>query len=197
MMSGLTLVLGGVRSGKSAFAEQIASASGPRILYIATAEATDAEMLLRIQRHRGRRPSNWQTLETPYDPAAALLQHGEGCDAILLDCLSIWVSNLLLAALPSEAFDTVAAERAEAGALTSVDELLDWQRQSGIAMILVSNEVGQGVVPPYPLGRLYRDILGRANQRVAARADRVYYLIAGLALDLKCLGASPFLPRET
>jgi adenosylcobinamide kinase/adenosylcobinamide-phosphate guanylyltransferase len=175
-MATLTLILGGARSGKSTLAERLA-AQYARVTYLATAQALDDEMAARIVKHRADRPAHWRTVECPLDPAAALREHAADTDCFLLDCLTLLVSNLLLA---DEA-------GAEAGIRRATDALLTAYRETGADLILVSNEVGLGLVPAYPLGRAYRDVLGKANQRLAAVADRVYLLVAGLPLDVKQL----------
>ena len=180
-MSRLTLVLGGVRAGKSAFAQRLAS-SGRRVLFVATAEAGDAEMAARIAAHQASRPPEWMTLEEPVDLVSALAPVVDGYDTVLLDCLTIWVSNLLLRT-PNPAAAEVIASGAE--------ELLALQRRSEAAWIVVSNEVGLGVIPPTELGRAYEDALGRVNQLFAAQADAVYFMAAGLPLQLKGEPGSP------
>ena len=177
----LALILGGARSGKSAFAEQLAE-QGRRVLFVATAEALDKDMKRRIDAHRARRPPEWDTLEEPRDLTSILPKALEGHDACLLDCLTMWVSNLLLA---NEA-------NADAEILMEVDHLLDVYDHSPASWVVVSNEVGLGVVPSSGLGSRYRDLLGRVNQAVASRADKVYLMVAGLALELKSLGALPY-----
>ncbi|GAB4542561.1 MAG: bifunctional adenosylcobinamide kinase/adenosylcobinamide-phosphate guanylyltransferase [Anaerolineae bacterium] len=182
----LTLVLGGARAGKSDYAEQLVAGYGPRVLYVATAEVKDEEMRARVQMHRARRNTSWTTLEAPAQVGAALLAARPAADAILLDCLTLLVTNLVLAyAGDEEMVDPVDEEAADAAVAAEIEALLKAQTQLGLPMVVVSNEVGLGVVPPYPLGRLYRDVLGRANQRLAAIADRVYLLIAGLPMTLK------------
>ena len=175
----LTLLLGGARSGKSSYAQQLAHANGGSVLFVATAEAGDAEMQARIQAHRAERPITWQTLEAPLNVAAALSKE-EVSAVVLLDCLTLLASNVL-AALP-EPVDNEAAEEA---LLTEVDALLAAYEQGAAHWIVISNEVGLGLVPPYPLGRIYRDALGRANQRVAAAADEVLFMVAGLPMRVK------------
>ena len=175
-MSRLTLVLGGVRAGKSAFAQRLAS-SGQRVLVVATAEAGDAEMAARIAAHQASRPAEWTTLEAAVDVAEALAPVVDGYDTVLLDCLTLWVSNLLQRAPdPASAGEAVAAQ---------AEALLALQRRSGAAWVVVSNEVGLGVIPPSELGRAYEDALGRVNQMYAAQADAVYFMAAGLPLQLK------------
>ena len=176
----LILILGGARSGKSAFAERLAMPAR-RALFVATAEALDDDMARRIAAHRSARPQSWHTLEEALDLAAAMRPVVNAYDAVLLDCLTLWVSNMLL--------KSEGVSNAEADILAAASALLDLYEASSAAWILVSNEVGQGVVPPSALGRAYRDALGRVNALVAARADKVYLMSAGLALDLKALGA--------
>jgi adenosylcobinamide kinase/adenosylcobinamide-phosphate guanylyltransferase len=181
----LVLILGGARAGKSAYAERWVAGYGPRVLYVATAETKDDEMQLRIQGHRARRPATWTTLEAPTQVGRALLAAQLPADAILLDCLTLLVTNLVLAYGEEVAEDSAAAQAAEASVNAEIEALLTAYRQLGLPMLVVSNEVGMGLVPPYPLGRFYRDVLGRANQRMAAAADRVYLLVAGLPMTLK------------
>ena len=178
----LVLLLGGARSGKSAAAERLAQA-GRRVLFIATAEALDEDMRRRIAAHRERRPSGWDTLEEPLDPAGRAGPIVSRYDTVVLDCLTLWVSNLLL-----RHEDDPGAEEL---ILDAAGGLLDLIERSTATWILISNEVGLGVVPPSPLGRAYRDALGRVNQLAAARAGRVYLMVAGLALELKELNAQP------
>ena len=182
MKKELILILGGARSGKSSFAERLAR-RGRQVLFVATAEARDEDMKRRIAAHRERRPAGWDTLEEPLDPAAALRPVLDRYGTFLLDCLTLWVSNLLLDK-PGHAEDGSRIPDA-------ARELLDLIQESPATWILVSNEVGQGIVPSSTLGRTYRDVLGRVNQLAASRADRVYLMTAGLALELKTLGARP------
>jgi adenosylcobinamide kinase/adenosylcobinamide-phosphate guanylyltransferase len=165
----LTLVLGGARSGKSRYAESLIAALPPPWFYVATAEAGDAEMADRIAAHRARRGKEWQTIEAPDDVAAALTDAARGAP-LLVDCLTLWLSNRMLAEADVEA----EATRLEA-ALAS--------RRAPV--ILVSNEVGYGIVPDNALARRFRDLQGRLNQRMAARADRVVLMVAGLPLVVK------------
>ena len=184
MAAQLTLITGGARSGKSAFAERLA-ARGNRVLFVATAEALDDDMARRIAAHRGSRPTEWDTLEEPRSLPEAIRRKADGADSaydtIIVDCLTIWVSNLLL--LHEGNAD------AEARIVEAAKKLLDVRASSSASWIVVTNEVGLGVVPSSSLGRTYRDALGRVNSLVASRADKVYLMAAGLALDLKALGA--------
>ena len=176
MSKRLTLVLGGARSGKSSYAQGLAGGA-ERVLFVATAEAGDQDMERRIGAHREQRPDHWDTLEEPI----ALTRAMEGClhsyDTIIVDCLTLWVSNLLLMArsTQSETIDFASETR----------RLLDLYRKGGASWVVVSNEVGLGVVPATELGRIYADELGRVNQAVAAESDEVFFMAAGLPLKIK------------
>jgi len=174
----LVLILGGARSGKSGFAERLARERGGSVLVVATATAGDAEMARRIAAHRAARPGAWRTLEAPVAVAERLAAEAPA-DTVVLDCLTLLVSNLLLA---GEAAGEAAVQ---ARVVAELDQLWAVFAAGRATWLVVSNEVGLGLVPPYPLGRRYRDLLGLVNQRVAARADRVYLLVAGLPLELK------------
>ena len=167
----IVYVSGGARSGKSRFAETYAARSGDDVTYLATAQAFDDEMRDRIARHRGDRPAIWHTAEEPLDVAQAA--RNIQTPTLLLDCLSLWVSNLLLAGEPEDRM------------LAATDDLLAALRERGGLSVLVSNEVGLGIVPDNALARAYRDALGRVNQRVAAASDEAYLLVSGLPLQLK------------
>ena len=180
-MAGLWFVTGGARSGKSAHAERLAAASGRPVTYIATMEPLDDELVRRVEAHRAARPASWDTVEAPLDPVAALAaMDSEHC--ALLDCLSLWVGNRMgpLGESPS-AEDLV---RLEADLSGEVARLIETARARAGETIVVTNEVGSGLVPPYPLGRAYRDVLGRVNQQVSAAADRAWLLVSGRALEL-------------
>lgn len=181
-MGELTLILGGARSGKSAYAERLAREGGD-VLFVATATAGDDEMARRIATHRAERPPAWRTLEVSRDVAGAVAAVSPPAATVLLDCVTLLVSNILLA--HESAGDAAIGRAVDA----EIDALLAGVAAGEARWIVVSNEVGMGLVPPYPLGRAYRDLLGRANARLAARADRAYLLVAGLPLDLKRLMA--------
>jgi adenosylcobinamide kinase/adenosylcobinamide-phosphate guanylyltransferase len=178
----LIFVLGGARSGKSRYAEQLAAElSGDRgVLYVATAEAWDEEMRARIAKHKADRPASWRTVEAPRNAGAAAAEALAGEPVVLLDCMTLLTSNVLIA-LPEGA----TAQEAEAAALAEAQGVLDAFGAGEATWIVVSNEVGLGIVPAYPLGRLYRDALGRVNQRLAAEADRVVFMVAGLPMRLR------------
>jgi adenosylcobinamide kinase / adenosylcobinamide-phosphate guanylyltransferase len=167
----LTFVLGGARSGKSRYAESLVAALPPPLIYVATAEAGDDEMGARIAAHRARRGADWRTIEAPRDLRGALAECGNA--PALLDCLTLWLSNLMLGKADIEA-EIKGLEAAFVAAAAPV--------------VVVANEVGCGIVPEFPLGRKFRDLQGTLNQRIAARADRVVLMVAGLPLLIK---ASP------
>jgi adenosylcobinamide kinase / adenosylcobinamide-phosphate guanylyltransferase len=184
----LILLLGGARSGKSTLAEQLAERLAPdgRVLYVATAQAGDDEMRERIVAHRSRRPAEWRTLEEPLRLAERLGAEVGDARVVLVDCATLWVTNLLLDAC-GESEDV--PPTVEASVLNATADLLNAYERGVATYVVVSNEVGLGLVPPYPLGRAYRDVLGRVNQRLAAAADEVYLLVAGLPVELKALAA--------
>ena len=178
----LRFVLGGARSGKSAFAERLARQGG-RVLYVATAQAFHEDMERRIAVHRSQRPQEWGTLEEPLALPSLLPADLHGYDTCLLDCVTMWVSNLLP--------NLEGSPDAQGEILANAERLLEVCANSSATWILVSNEVGLGVVAPSTLGVAYRDALGRVHQAIAARADEVYFMVAGLALEMKSLGVLP------
>lgn len=190
-MSGhVTLILGGARSGKSAHAERLARQRGRPVLYLATAVAGDEEMAARIAAHRAQRPASWRTVEAAETIVTALRDHAAPGDTVLLDCLTLWVSNVMLAMVGDADADTIPSHRwleIEARLLADLQSLIATARQHNLTLILVSNEVGMGVVPAFPLGRRFQDLLGRVNQIAAASADTVLLMIAGLPIDLRKL----------
>ncbi|WP_136637011.1 bifunctional adenosylcobinamide kinase/adenosylcobinamide-phosphate guanylyltransferase [Pseudooceanicola onchidii] len=169
MTTPLTLVLGGAASGKSGFAEGLVTATARPRTYIATAQAFDAEMTAKIARHREMRGTGWTTIEAPVDLARALAQ-APADHIILIDCLTLWLTNLLLADRDVEA---------------ATDDLIDTLAKVAAPVVMVSNEVGQGIVPETALARRFREAQGRLNIRMAARADTVIHVVAGLPNVLK------------
>jgi adenosylcobinamide kinase / adenosylcobinamide-phosphate guanylyltransferase len=178
----LIFLLGGARSGKSAYAEHWARQHGQQVLFVATAQAFDAEMTERINRHKASRPAHWTTLEAPLTTGRAIryacAEHPY--DTIVVDCLTLLATNALLqlpeSATQAESDDVILAE---------VDGLLETYYRSSATWLIVSNEVGMGIVPPSKLGRLFQDSLGRANQKLAQAADVVNLLVAGLPWQIK------------
>lgn len=173
-----TLITGGVRSGKSRLAEQHATAYGAPLCYLATAQALDDEMTERIAQHRIRRGPDWQTVEEPLLVPQTLALLDGRYRAILVDCITLWLTNLLLARDP----DQIDLEDHILGDLHRLTATL---REMSTPVILVTNEVGMGIVPEHRLGRLFRDLAGQANQLLAASCDEVYAVISGLPLKLK------------
>ena len=167
-----SLILGGARSGKSACAERLASASGLNVVYIATAQANDTEMAARIAHHRASRPAHWQSVEEPLALAAALRQHARTDRCLLVDCLTLWLSNLL-------------GQDDEARFAQERDALLETLPALEGELLLVSNEVGLGIVPMGALTRRFVDEAGRLHQALAARCEQVLFVAAGLPLVLK------------
>jgi adenosylcobinamide kinase/adenosylcobinamide-phosphate guanylyltransferase len=187
----ITLVTGGARSGKSAWADQRARESGRQVLYVATATAGDDEMAARIAAHQAQRPSHWRTIEEPGNLLHAVQANATPGDAVVVDCLTLWVSNVLLKAIgPERDADMMplsAWTATEASVVNEAQALLTDARDRDLTLILVSNEVGMGVVPATSVGRHYRDILGRVNQVVGSTADALILMVAGLAVDLRLL----------
>ena len=195
-MGKLTLVLGGARSGKSTFAENRAKeVGGDSVLYVATSETKDDEMEKRVEKHRSERSSAWGTVEAPRDVAQALRQVQDtaksAASVVLLDCMTFLVANHLMdaAAPEDDPFDSPSADpfdvQIEADVVAEVEALVKYVSETDVELLVVSNEVGLGVVPPYELGRAYRDILGRANQILARHADEVQLLVAGIPMRIK------------
>lgn len=179
-MGKLTLILGGARSGKSTHAEHLARSIGRNsVLYVATAEARDEEMAARIAQHRSQRPVSWRTLEIAQGVGKHLLAERPPERVILLDCLTLLVSNVLLAE------ESAPSAQAEARVQTEVSDLITSIQQLPAHFLIVSNEVGLGLVPSYALGRTYRDALGRANQTLAQAADEVLFMVAGIPMVVK------------
>ena len=180
--SKITLILGGARSGKSSYAQSLAEESGKSVTFIATAQALDDEMSARIQKHRAERPANWETLEIQFDIAACVEQIKS--KVVILDCITLLISNLLMQFVKDDLVDEtpfMLAVRKEINELASTlrahGQDQDW--------LIISNEVGLGLVPPYQMGRVYRDAIGWANQRLAREADKVIFMVAGIPTIIK------------
>jgi adenosylcobinamide kinase/adenosylcobinamide-phosphate guanylyltransferase len=181
-MPGLTFIIGGARSGKSDFAARVAAEAQGKILFIATAQPLDEEMGRRISAHKRRRPAAWRTLELPRDVGGHLLSHPQDADVVVLDCLTLLISNRLLdAAADADHPDEDAARAVVEKEIEMLCTAIDVSR---LRWLVVSNEVGQGVVPAYPLGRLFRDLLGWANQQLAEAADEVIWMVAGIPVPI-------------
>jgi adenosylcobinamide kinase/adenosylcobinamide-phosphate guanylyltransferase len=179
-----TLVLGGARAGKSDFAQNMAEEKGGAVVYVATAEVLDEEMALRVENHRRSRPQTWSTIEAPRELGRRLSEQTTRFDTVLLDCMTLLVSNVLSEWGEDPNFDE-SLEQGKERLLEELNVLMEWYAANNTDLIIVSNEVGLGLVPPYPLGRVYRDLLGWANKWLAARADTVYLVVAGIPLKIK------------
>lgn len=182
-MGKLILILGGARSGKSSYAEELAAELGGKVAYLATAQALDGEMERRIQKHQDERPEEWDTFEIPLDIAGVYKEHMGQYDVVLLDCLTLLTTNVLMAHTsdidhPDDVLIT------EKGVL-EVEALLELIQRDDASWIVVSNEVGLGLVPAYPSGRVYRDLLGLINKLFAMQADEVLFMIAGLPMKME------------
>lgn len=173
MAGKITFILGGVRSGKSRYAADLAKKGGKEIAFLATCEPLDGEMKKRIARHRQERPKNWDTFEEPRDIAEVLKRIGNKFEVVLIDCLTLWVSNCLLDGMRSEKIES------------EIKAVLAAAKKSRAKIILVSNEVGLGVVPDNKLARDFRDLAGRVNQITAKHADTVVLMAAGIPLVIK------------
>jgi adenosylcobinamide kinase/adenosylcobinamide-phosphate guanylyltransferase len=179
-MSKITLILGGARSGKSSHAQSLAEATGKPVTFIATAQALDAEMSQRIQKHRAERPRGWETLEIPCSIASQVAPIKS--QVVLLDCITLLVSNLLMQYVTADLVDEkpfmLAVQK-------EVEDLIAAIHEHDHTWFIISNEVGLGLVPPYQMGRVYRDALGWANQRLARAADQVLFMVAGIPTTIK------------
>jgi adenosylcobinamide kinase/adenosylcobinamide-phosphate guanylyltransferase len=171
------LITGGARSGKSRFAQKLAVEAGGRVLFIATAEAKDEDMRLRIEAHRESRPAGWQTLEAPLGVSDIIARHTGEAEIVVIDCITMLVANMLLQSRGDKS--------AEELVLTEIKAIVDQMDKLEATFILVTNEVGLGLVPDNELGRRYRDCLGRVNQILAQHADEVYLMVAGIPSRLK------------
>ena len=177
------LVTGGVRSGKSQFVQEMALRLEQPVLFIATAEAGDDEMKCRIAEHRKARPAGWRTLEATDYLCRKIEQSAAHAQTVIIDCITLLVSNIVTGScLPDGQVDTGKVEKK---LNTEIEELIRCIQQSKATFIMVTNEVGLGLVPVNPMGRFYRDLLGKANQRLARQADEVYLMVAGLPVRVK------------
>jgi adenosylcobinamide kinase/adenosylcobinamide-phosphate guanylyltransferase len=182
-MGDVTLVLGGIRSGKSAFAERLAGEAGPSVLYVATGQPTDDAMRRRIDIHRARRSKTWTTVEAPMDPATALANLEGRYDAILLDSISSWITNMLFHGREPDGVRLGGREEEEVFKL--VDTFTQSARDLSDRAVLVSDEVGLSLVALDSSGRRFQDVLGLTNQRLASQVENVVLIAAGLPLVLK------------
>jgi adenosylcobinamide kinase/adenosylcobinamide-phosphate guanylyltransferase len=185
-MAKLILVTGGARSGKSTFAEEKAKEFGHNVLYVATSKPIDDEMKQRIAKHRAQRPAQWETIEVYKNIDTTLVDIIQGKAAVLLDCVTIMITNIML----DECYDWDSLTREKVEDIENVvghqiERLISLSKMSEVPFILVTNEVGLGVVPPSAIGRDFRDIAGRMNQILAKVADEVYFCVSGIPMKIK------------
>ena len=172
-----TLLLGGARSGKSYYAQQLAMELSDNVLFVATGEALDEEMQARIAEHKKARPKNWRTVEIPTGIGREIERQIGDAEVVLIDCLTLLVSNLLR--------DEPDYPEAEKRMMSEINELIAAMDKLDASFVIVSNEVGMGLVPKTRLGRIYRDLLGKANQLIASQATEVYLMVAGIPIKLE------------
>lgn len=185
-MSDLILITGGARSGKSSFAELLAAHPGLPVVYIATAQVYDEEMALRVKKHREQRPSDWSLVEEPLAISSVLEHYRNERVVLLLDCVTLWLTNLLLSEYSEESSeDPFAQDEKEQIILDQVRRIAHLAQDIVPQVIMVTNEVGQGIVPDNPLSRAYRDLAGRANQLLGRTASKVYFVVAGYPMEIK------------
>lgn len=179
-MSKITFILGGARSGKSSYAQSLVEETGKSVTFLATAQALDEEMSARIQKHRAERPANWETLEVSLDIASHIQRIKS--EVVILDCITLLISNLLMQFVKDDLVDEAPFKVA---VQKEVEELIVAIHRQKQDWIIISNEVGLGLVPPYQMGRVYRDWLGWANQHLAREADKVILMVAGIPTVIK------------
>lgn len=179
-MGKITLILGGARSGKSSYAQTLAEETGKSVTFIATAQALDEEMSARIQKHRAERPAAWETIELPFNVAACVQQIKS--EVVILDCVTLLLSNLVMQFVKD---DLVSEGPFMQAVQNEIEQLIEQIREQRQDWHIISNEVGLGLVPPYQMGRVYRDGLGWANQQLAREADKVILMVAGIPTVIK------------
>ncbi len=179
-MGKVTFLLGGARSGKSSHAIRLAERSGKSVTFIATAQALDDEMSARIRKHQQERPAIWKTLEIPFNIVSQL--DSLNADIVILDCITFLVSNLMMNCVKD---DVVDEEKSMWAIREEIEKLIAYIHKHKQDWIIISNEVGQGLVPPYQMGRVYRDLLGWANQQLAREADEVHWMVAGIPVPIQ------------
>jgi adenosylcobinamide kinase/adenosylcobinamide-phosphate guanylyltransferase len=178
------LITGGARSGKSHFAQEMAAGSGKTVLFVATAQAGDEEMVRRIEAHRKSRPAGWRTLEASAEVGVRVESEIGSSQLVLVDCITLLVNNAIVGFLSPDGGD-IDESRADEAAVNEIEGLVHCIKNSSADFIVVTNEVGLGLVPDNKLGRVYRDVLGKANQVLAGVADEVYFMVSGLPVRVK------------
>ncbi len=184
------LIIGGARSGKSHFAQELALKSGQSVIFVATAEAGDEEMRQRIEQHQKSRPATWSTLEATTHIGSQITQRLGGTKVVIVDCITLLVNNIF-GQYSHQTGEQIDAPLIEKNLTAEINELIECIDQVNASFIIVTNEVGLGLVPANTVGRLYRDLLGRANQLLAQRADEIYLMVAGLPVLIKPAQSNP------
>lgn len=184
-MGQVILVTGGARSGKSTYAEELADQTSKNVGYIATSQCFDDEMAKRISLHREQRPNFWTTYEEPYEVSKLIKDIGNRHQVLLLDCLTLFVSNLMFKNEIPEKASTEFWEQLEVSILTEIKKIVNQAKEINATLIIVTNEIGSGIVPLEALSRCYRDIVGRANQIIAKVANNVYLVCSGIPVKIK------------
>lgn len=175
------LITGGARSGKSNFAQKLALQIGPPVLFVATAEAQDGEMKQRIQEHQRLRPATWRTLEVTAGIGRQIRDNAGGAGVVIVDCVTLLVSNLMGPGKTGRQIDATVEQKVR----DEINDLIDCMKRLDATFIIVTNEVGMGLVPTSRVGRWYRDLLGQANQMLSGHCDQVYFMVAGLPVRIK------------
>ena len=178
------LIIGGARSGKSRFAQELALRSGKPVLFVATAVAGDEEMQHRIEEHKKARPADWRTIEITTHIGSQIEQKIGGVQVVIVDCITLLINNIF-SQYSDQTGEPIDAPLIEKKATSEIGELIECINHTDASFIIVTNEVGMGLVPANKAGRLYRDLLGRANQLLTQRADEVYFMVAGLPVQIK------------
>ncbi|MEN8614121.1 bifunctional adenosylcobinamide kinase/adenosylcobinamide-phosphate guanylyltransferase [Dehalogenimonas sp. THU2] len=178
------LLIGGARSGKSSYAEELAREIGGEVLFVATAEAGDAEMQTRIAAHKKSRPAHWHTLEAPCGVGGCIALDTRSYDVVVLDCVTLLVNNILCKHMAVQG-DDVSQKAVEEDVKSEIGAVIECMRKSPATYVMVTNEVGEGIIPLGASTRIYRDVLGRANQMLARAVDEVYLMVAGIPLRVK------------
>jgi adenosylcobinamide kinase/adenosylcobinamide-phosphate guanylyltransferase len=174
------LLTGGARSGKSKMAQELATKTGGPVLFVATATAGDDEMRQRIKMHRQARPKDWKTLEVSSNLGSQIAQNSGGVKTVIIDCITLLINNIF-----EKCGENAKSLEVEKTVTVEIEELIECMKKSRVSFIIVTNEVGLGIVPGDPVSRLYRDLLGKANQMLATYVDEVFLMVAGIAIPVK------------
>ncbi len=183
-MRKIVLLLGGARSGKSHYAQEYARRNATQVLFVATATADDEDMCLRIERHKQDRPADWRTLEAATNIGTQIEAHAGDAQLVIIDCITLLISNILCR-FDENQFDTISEAVLEKDVVAEIRQLQNSMKKVNASFLIISNEVGLGLVPENRMGRLYRDFLGRANQMLAQQSDEVYLMVAGIPVRIK------------